>query len=1189
MNRLLGPSLAALRRFSPWFERAGAWWRLPALSALSMWLLGWVPALAGPGYLSCLVAGLALPTLVTIGVARATVKANQAPERALLVGMGLGVACAAAAFFAMFIQGIRVGLCDPLQDTLLYLLGPSFGMVMAGAWGAVAGSIAGNWQLRRRVLLATVLAAGVPLLGISMSLWRFYTSPMVFAFDPFFGFFAGTPYDTGFDPIGRLITYRLGSASTILGTWSLSRLCVRTENGALALRPERDWPLSAACALAFAFSFVIAATGKTLGHYSTAGSIRDRLGHSVRDGRCEVVFSSGIGRPSALLLARDCNAWLGVLEKRLGVAPVPAVTAFVFANPGEKEFAMGAGHTQVAKPWRREVYLNGAEYPHPVLGHELAHVVAGQTGRGPFKIAGSLGGWLPNAGLIEGMAMALAPDEDEDLTSDQWASALAELRRLPPISSLMNLDFLVQPGRLAYLVAGSFVASIEKDYGASALRLWYAGESLEHVTGRSVAQLESNWHVGLAKAILPDSAREAARALFERKSALVRHCPHAVDRAVAAAVDALNAQEPQRACQLADSTRELDPGDVRLRQIAAECRLRSGNTEGARGQWRSIADNEQLPQPQRDQALEALADRALESGKIDAARALYREIQKRTLDVDRRRTLEVKMAVDTPESIAAIQALLTGGKRGVNWDRGVARIAQWMATRPKEGLPRYLLGRNLVNRAQFDEARLQLQEADAMHLDLPLVRSEIDRLLVVVGCAEGDRDLVTGHLPVVLADPSIPQPRREGTAALARRCLGEASVDATTSAERVPARPKAVGSTGPDPTSGSSDDEPATEGPRADSNLANGKPPAANAGATEPTPHANAVAACPARMALISGGETWIGGTYNTEEAPRFKTRFAPFCLDVTEVTFTAWQACVQAGKCAPAGQSSSTCNANHPDRGNHPVNCVDYHQAEAYCAFAGARLPTEFEWEYAARGGEQALKYPWGSESPDGRVCWKKPGTCPVKSYAPGAFGLYDMSGNVWEWTSSDFGPYPFPPLPDENALKVYRGGSWSRRFEKWMHLGLRNRFAPGKSGSHLGLRCALTPPGVECPFERDADGQCLHGVLDAECPHGRIFNGSRCAKPGDPVCPDGAHAVPGHGCQPDVKVHYKAGELDLKVITRRRTPEFDGDCRKNQPSRPKAYRLSGGEHLARNAYANRDHCKNRDVGIGWNSICCP
>jgi len=423
----------------------------------------------------------------------------------------------------------------------------------------------------------------------------------------------------------------------------------------------------------------------------------------------------------------------------------------------------------------------------------------------------------------------------------------------------------------------------------------------------------------------------------------------------------------------------------------------------------------------------------------------------------------------------------------------------------------------------------------------------------------------------------MPLPRRQGTAALAARCLGEPINGVSALEQGAPSSQTTKASTATQTevardAAGTAPDTPKEAGSTA-------------AGATKGD------STCPESMESIPGGVTWIGANphiYAPEEGPRFKTRLASFCLDRTEVTLGDWKACVAAGKCTQAGGRAATCNAHHPERDDHPVNCVDYKQSEAYCAWKGARLPTEFEWEYAAHGGDRQLKYPWGNAPPDGNTCWKQPGTCPVKSYKAGVFGLFDMSGNVWEWTSSDFGPYPFPPLPGTATLKVYRGGSWSRRFEKWMHLGLRNRFSEGESGSHLGLRCAKSLSD-DCPFERDAEGHCLHGVLDIECNPGQAFNGWRCAKPGEALCADGFHAQPGYGCVRDVALEVKHFALDLSKVAKSRSPDFDNDCRKNQPTRPNAYRLSGGEHLARNAVGSRGHCKNRDVGVGWNSICCP
>src|SRR5664280_877190 len=562
----------ALARAGRIYGKLGLNLRTALVSGLALAALGWIPALAGPGYLSCLVAGLFLPALIVVVAGREAARSFAAPERVYLESLLLGLSASLAAFAALLVQGMRVGMCDPFHDWLLFVLGPFSGCLIAGAWGAVTGQCAANFSPYHPRLWATVLGLAGPIGGILISLGRFYTSPMVFAFDPFIGFFAGTPYDTGFDPTPRLLSYRLGTLAWLLSGWALSRLFARSASGQLSLRRPLDRPMAAIALGSVILAGCIAVTGQSLGHNSTAASIREKLGHSLREGRCEVVFSGGVPRTAAQRLGRDCSAWLDLLETRLDVAKLPQVTAYVFADPGEKEGAMGAGHTQVAKPWRREIYLNGAEYPHPVLGHELAHVVAGQSGRGPFKIAGRFGGWLPNVGLIEGMAVALAPDEDDDLSSEQWARALDELHPLPPLKSLFALDFLVQPGRLAYTVAGAFVGWVEQKYGASALRRWYRGESLDKISGQNVVALERLWHQDLAKIALPDSAREAARSLFSRKSALVRHCPHAVDRALNLAVDAINSQEPQRACQITDAALALDGSDLRLRHLAADCR-----------------------------------------------------------------------------------------------------------------------------------------------------------------------------------------------------------------------------------------------------------------------------------------------------------------------------------------------------------------------------------------------------------------------------------------------------------------------------------------------------------------------------------------------------------------------------------------------------------------------------------------
>ena len=206
--------------------------------------------------------------------------------------------------------------------------------------------------------------------------------------------------------------------------------------------------------------------------------------------------------------------------------------------------------------------------------------------------------------------------------------------------------------------------------------------------------------------------------------------------------------------------------------------------------------------------------------------------------------------------------------------------------------------------------------------------------------------------------------------------------------------------------------------------------------------------ACPTGMARIPGG------TFELVAAPGQSATVAPFCMDVSEVTAGAYAACFATGSCtaASARDDSRFCNADHPERAQHPINCVDALQAAAFCAWRGGRLPTEVEWEFAARGTD-GRTYPWGEGVPDDRrLCWSRwqrgEGTCRVGSFPDGAspFGLLDMAGNVWEWTSSAAG----------EASRVARGGGWGSTQPEMVSAGYRNADGASERVDVLGFRCA-------------------------------------------------------------------------------------------------------------------------------------
>ncbi|MGK3993741.1 bifunctional serine/threonine-protein kinase/formylglycine-generating enzyme family protein [Sorangium sp. So ce1024] len=258
---------------------------------------------------------------------------------------------------------------------------------------------------------------------------------------------------------------------------------------------------------------------------------------------------------------------------------------------------------------------------------------------------------------------------------------------------------------------------------------------------------------------------------------------------------------------------------------------------------------------------------------------------------------------------------------------------------------------------------------------------------------------------------------------------------------------------------------------------------------------------CPAGMVLIEDAEFQMGSDADAEtpsdETPRHGVTVKAFCLDVTEVTVKAYWDCescerpprtVESEGLTPNGRAFWSQFCNGPEAPDHPINCVDWYQAKAYCAASGKRLPTEAEWELAARG-KDAWTYPWGHAPPSGErlnACgtecsrmlterlekigkgpWPRmyndddaaPATAPVGRSPAGKSpaGALDLAGNVWEWTESHYCPYDRDDCDD--SRRVLRGGGWDTVESQYVRSAHRRPSASTARGWSIGFRCAKTP----------------------------------------------------------------------------------------------------------------------------------
>lgn len=652
------------------------WWLLVAGLGVALTAL---PLLGVPGYE--LSTGLALLLALPGGGLAVSLGRRQGYD--VRDGLAAALVQASATLPALVVATAATALrtpCDPLA---------AFGFVpvivlptalLAAALGALLSRVHRAWR-------ASLAWLGLVLLSALPTAWPLVAGPQVFAFNHLGGFLPGPLYDEELSVTAPLLWFRL--ATVLLGL------------GLLWWRAGRRFAGGSALALAVALELL----GPRLGFRMTDEALADALGGRVEVDELVLHYPRALTDEEVSRILGDLRFRHRQLVDFFGAAPEGRVRVWWYASAAEKQRLVGAAHTQFAKPWRREIHVNGQGFPHPVIKHELVHALAAPWGARPFGVAATLGGLFPHVGVIEGLAVA-GDDPVDELSLHEWAAAMKKRGLLPDVTALMAPGgFYRAPPSRAYTTAGSFLRWLKEAHGQAALRELARDGDFARATGHPLPELARAFEAFLDTVPVDPSAETQAFARFSRGSVFERPCAREV-----AALASRAAQAPaDDALELLGRCRALQPREPAHALAEAQSLRRLGRLDEARARLDGeLSRLEAEPSPWIDAAM-ARADLALELGDEAHARALWTRVLERAPSPTMDRTAHVRLAGLALPSPAreAVQRYFDAGAEELR----LLRLQEARAAVPEAWPVRYLLGRRL---AQLGEHASALEHLDAV-------------------------------------------------------------------------------------------------------------------------------------------------------------------------------------------------------------------------------------------------------------------------------------------------------------------------------------------------------------------------------------------------------------------------------------------------------------------------------------------
>ena len=423
------------------------------------------------------------------------------------------------------LNGLRVPQCNIHDGLLFYTLMPVISLIFATTAGLFAGLFT-PWRVVS-ALLFFALWTGT----LAYSVYQVYTTPAVFVFNHFWGYFPGVFYDTQISITNTIIIYQIYTLTIALAVFIFINSFLNSTSLTLSFNKKafsiKNIIIYILTGLSVTLFFI---NSSNLGFNTTAQKLKQQLSKKITFDNIELFFDPSINNSVALKYSKDIKFSLYRINSILNIknSPKTQYNLFIFKNSSQKKAVMGAG-VSLAKPWLGDAYVTINKTPDFTARHELVHLVAANFSKGLLKLSGKLYGLIPDPPIIEGLAMAVA-QTDDPLDLHHQARAMLDLNILPSISKMSGFGFFKEFAPKAYTAAGSFYLFILQTKGADTLKKLYQGISAKDATGKDTARLESEWRKYLSTLSMSDNEIAMARFKFDRPSIIATPCVHEVQK-----------------------------------------------------------------------------------------------------------------------------------------------------------------------------------------------------------------------------------------------------------------------------------------------------------------------------------------------------------------------------------------------------------------------------------------------------------------------------------------------------------------------------------------------------------------------------------------------------------------------------------------------------------------------------------